>query len=594
MAVFSDEEWAETEKEIPRPTDGLVQKYLEGRAGLAAQEARQRSDHAFRQSLSPIARRACGVVERMRAAESARVWNAGLEEAIAVREAGRVTVHPGMMFGLAKDVMETTDLWRVARRMPKGALLHAHNDAMVDMGFLIAEVLATPGMHVACADSDLATAEARADRAPVFRFLRATPPGAEGMDIWSEDYVPGTFVPAARAADTFPGDGEGGGGGGGGGRAAFEAWLKSRVTLSRTDATEQHHGQDHIWAKFMRCFQITGSMLHYEPVFRAFLRRVLRLLHDDGVAWAEFRHTWPLDYCREGRDRPEEDYMHMFTVIDEEVARFKEENPSFWGLRMIWSSHRAAPARSMASDMVLCVETKRAFPHLVAGYDVVGQEDKGPPLKDLFPILAWFRKLCAEEGVQIPLFLHAGETLGDGTDTDGNLFDAVLLGARRVGHGFSLYKHPLLIELVRERRILIESCPISNEVLRLCSSVLSHPLPALLARGVPCALSNDDPGMLGHDTAGATHDFWQALQGWDNLGLAGLGSLAENSVRWAAFEDEDDAAWVKGIKEASLGDGVKAKRLKEWAVAWEEFCLWVVTEYGDRYPDEEEAVEAAG
>lgn len=404
------------------------------------------------------------------------------------------------------------------------------------------------------------------------------------MSIWSEDYVPGTFVPAAHAADTFPN----------GGRPAFEAWLKSRVTISRTDATQQHHGQDHIWDKFIRCFEIAGSMLLYEPVFRAFLRRVLTLLHDDGVAWAELRHTWPLGYCREGRDEAEEDYLHMFGVLGEEVETFRRAHPnSFWGLRMIWSSHRAAPARSMAADMVLCVETKRAFPHLVSGYDVVGQEDKGPPLKTLFPILAWFRKLCADEGVTIPLFLHAGETLGDGTETDGNLFDAVLLGARRIGHGFSLYKHPLLVELVKDRRILVESCPISNEVLRLCSSVTAHPLPALLARGVPCAISNDDPGMLGHDTAGATHDFWSALQGWDNLGMAGLGSLAENSVRWAAFEDEDDAAWVRGVKEASLGSGVKARRLKEWAVAWEEFCLWVVTEYGDRYPDQGEAVDAA-
>jgi adenosine deaminase CECR1 len=51
---------------------------------------------------------------------------------------------------------------------------------------------------------------------------------------------------------------------------------------------------------------------------------------------------------------------------------------------------------------------------------------------------------------------------------------------------------------------------------------MSHPLPALLARGVPAALANDDPALLGQGTSGMTHDFWQALQGWENLGLAGL------------------------------------------------------------------------
>lgn len=80
-----------------------------------------------------------------------------------------------------------------------------------------------------------------------------------------------------------------------------------------------------------------------------------------------------------------------------------------------------------------------------------------------------------------------------------------------------------------------------------------------------------------------SHDFWQALQGWDNLGLAGLGSLAENSVRWSAFEDQDTAQWTNGIRQASLGNGIKAQRLKEWQVEWEEFCLWIVTEYGDEF-----------
>jgi adenosine deaminase CECR1 len=78
-----------------------------------------------------------------------------------------------------------------------------------------------------------------------------------------------------------------------------------------------------------------------------------------------------------------------------------------------------------------------------------------------------------------------------------------------------------------------------------------------------------------------THDFWQALQGWDNLGLAGLGSLAENSVRWAAFEDQDATAWVQGIKDASLGNGIRAERMKQWSIEWEQFCLWIVTGFGE-------------
>jgi adenosine deaminase CECR1 len=134
--------------------------------------------------------------------------------------------------------------------------------------------------------------------------------------------------------------------------------------------------------------------------------------------------------------------------------------------------------------------------------------------------------------------------------------------------------------MIKEKRILIESCPVSNEVLRLTGSILSHPLPALLARGVPAALCNDDPAMLGQGTTGVSHDFWQALQGWENLGLAGLGSLAENSVRWAAFEDCPQKEWLLQIRLGAAGNGVRAERLKEWIKAWERFCQWIVDEFG--------------
>jgi adenosine deaminase CECR1 len=181
-----------------------------------------------------------------------------------------------------------------------------------------------------------------------------------------------------------------------------------------------------------------------------------------------------------------------------------------------------ADHKNCGKDMKQCIQAKKLYPALLSGYDLVGPEDHGRTLHSLTPELLWFRKQCALEGVNIPFFFHAGECLGDGDSTDHNLFDAILFKTRRIGHGFSLYKHPHLIDLVKKRQILVESCPISNEVLRYSASIMSHPIPALLARGVPVALSNDDPSMMGQEGAVLTPDFWQALQGWDNLGLAGL------------------------------------------------------------------------
>ncbi|KAI1465995.1 Metallo-dependent hydrolase [Daldinia caldariorum] len=565
--IYTDDEWEEVSQDLPKEADPFIQKYLQGREALIAEENKERSDASFKKNLSPIAKRACAIAARIREEEKNTVWTPQLEDALA-READ-IVVHPGMMFSLSKARMERTKLWRIVRRMPKGALLHAHMDAMVDFDFLFRVLLATPGIHLA-ADRPLTTDEEREDAKLTFRFFRQ--PRTEG-NLWSPDYKPDTFVLLTQAADAFPD----------GGKDGFLKWLYGRCTISRTDAVSQHHGVDHIWQKFAKCFRVVGSMIHYEPIFRQFLRRLMTLLKADGINWCELRFSWALDYYRQDSETPESDYGAMMTVIDEEVARFKEtpEGEGFWGLRIIWAALRFFPTRGIVENMEQCIETKITHPHLIAGYDLVGQEDSGRPLRDLLPELFWFRKQCAQEGVNIPFFFHAGECLGSGNSTDHNLFDAILLGTRRIGHGFSLYKHPLLINLVKEKKILVESCPISNEVLRLCGSVMSHPLPALLARGVACSLCNDDPAMLGQDTAGSTHDFWQALQGWENLGLAGLGSLAENSIRWAAFEDQSAEEWSRGIREASTGSGTKAQRLKEWEIEWEKFCVWVVDEFGE-------------
>jgi hypothetical protein len=79
-------------------------------------------------------------------------------------------IYPGMMFSLAKDRMESTKLWKIIRKMPKGALLHAHMDAMVDFDYLFDVLLATPGMHIYC-NKSLSDPAALETASVKFKFL---------------------------------------------------------------------------------------------------------------------------------------------------------------------------------------------------------------------------------------------------------------------------------------------------------------------------------------------------------------------------------------------------------------------------------------
>lgn len=128
------------------------------------------ADHAFRQSLSPLAKEACEIVRRIRDEEQRTIWTAEFEDCLAQKTGANV--YPGMMFSLAKERMETTKLWQIIRKMPKGALLHAHMDAMVDFDYLFDVLLSTPGMHIYC-NKGLSNSTALEAAAVKFRFLKS-------------------------------------------------------------------------------------------------------------------------------------------------------------------------------------------------------------------------------------------------------------------------------------------------------------------------------------------------------------------------------------------------------------------------------------
>jgi len=53
--------------------------------------------------------------------------------------------------------------------------------------------------------------------------------------------------------------------------------------------------------------------------------------------------------------------------------------------------------------MKACIEVKKAFPHLIAGYDVVGPEDMGRTLHDLTPeLLCKFSNVPVCKSFELP------------------------------------------------------------------------------------------------------------------------------------------------------------------------------------------------
>jgi adenosine deaminase CECR1 len=66
---------------------------------------------------------------------------------------------------------------------------------------------------------------------------------------------------------------------------------------------------------------------------------------------------------------------------------------------------------------------------------LVGDENRHKPLHYYRKELLSFKRKQIDMGLDIPFLFHAGETLGDGDEPDSNLFDALVMGTKRIGHG---------------------------------------------------------------------------------------------------------------------------------------------------------------
>ncbi len=88
---------------------------------------------------------------------------------------------------------------------------------------------------------------------------------------------------------------------------------------------------------------------------------------------------------------------------------------------------------------------------------------------------------------------HAGE--GTGPDAVRDALD--LLEADQLMHGIAAADDPELLDRLAWTPLHV--CPTSNAMLGAVPSLDKHPLPRLLAAGVPCSINADDPTLFGTD-----------------------------------------------------------------------------------------------
>ena len=275
--------------------------------------------------------------------------------------------------------------------------------------------------------------------------------------------------------------------------------LDSSLTLDEIRAQTDYSD----FAGFLRAYVWVARKLDSPAAYALALRRLLESLEAQQVQYAEITLSAGVILWKE------QSLEAIFQALQREARDFGAVQVAW-----IFDAIRQFGAEPAARVFAAAREMKHEG---VVAIGIGGDEAKGPAL--------WFQKLYAEaREAGLRLTCHAGEVTGPQS-----VWDALAIGAERIGHGIHAIEDERLLETLRANDIALEVCPSSNVCTRAIASFEQHPLRRLWDAGVPIVLGSDDPALF---RSNLTQEYEKAasLFGFSRDELA---RLAANSLRYA-------------------------------------------------------------
>lgn len=254
-------------------------------------------------------------------------------------------------------------------------------------------------------------------------------------------------------------------------------------------------------AEYLTKFDLPLCCLASEKSFTEAVKDVMKTAAQEHVVYLEIRFAPMLSVTEN---------LTANKIIEASIKGLKE-GENLYGVKgnLILCGMRHQPVESNTKLAEIAADYHG---YGVCALDLAGDEAA-------FPVKQQAEMFRKAKELGIPFTIHAGEC-----GSTQSVWDAIELGASRIGHGIAAAKDETLMRYCADHKIPFEMCPVSNLQTKAVRTMEEYPFLRFLEAGIPVTINTDNRTV---SNTSMTKEL-ELLQGYYGIGDKVLAQLMEN------------------------------------------------------------------
>lgn len=296
--------------------------------------------------------------------------------------------------------------------------------------------------------------------------------------------------------------------------------LKLDINYVKENMIVKNNNQD--LTEYLTKFDLPIKVMQTKENLKRIAKELAEDLKNDGIIYAEVRFA------------PQKHTLNGLS-LDDAVLSVVEGLKSVKDIKtsVILCMMRGCSFEENKQVIEVC---KKYLKKGVVALDLAGDEKnyKTKDYKSLFDIA---------NKENIPFTIHAGEA--DGYQS---VKDALLFGAKRIGHGIRVVENDAILKKIIDNNITLEICPVSNVQTKAVSSYKAHPIKKLYEKGVLITI-NTDNNTVSNVTLSKECELLKENFGFTKKDFY---TFNKNAVNASFIEDDEKNELIKELKDDYL------------------------------------------